>query len=56
MQAQGTAAHPHTYTGFRDCFSRTYNVEGVRGLFKGLTPNLLKVRTLQSFISVLGKY
>lgn len=43
MQAQGTAAHPHTYTGFRDCFSRTYSVEGVRGLFKGLTPNLLKV-------------
>ncbi|KAI5806724.1 mitochondrial carrier domain-containing protein, partial [Peziza echinospora] len=43
LQAQGTAAHPHTYTGLRDCFSRTYNVEGVRGLFKGLTPNLLKV-------------
>lgn len=43
LQAQGTAAHPHTYTDFWDCFSRTYSKEGVRGLFKGLTPNLLKV-------------
>ena len=46
LQAQGTAAHPHTYTGLRDCFTRTYSREGAKGLFKGLTPNLLKVRPL----------
>lgn len=43
LQAQGTAAHPHTYGGFADCFHKTYSKEGLRGLFKGLTPNLLKV-------------
>ncbi|KAF8461361.1 mitochondrial carrier domain-containing protein [Kalaharituber pfeilii] len=43
LQAQGTAAHPQTYTGLKDCFTKTYHIEGVRGLFKGLSPNLLKV-------------
>ena len=43
LQAQGTAAHPPTYTGFADCFHKTYSKEGLRGLFKGLTPNLVKV-------------
>jgi len=43
LQAQGTASHPHTYTGLADCFRRTYKKEGLRGLFKGLTPNLVKV-------------
>jgi len=43
LQAQGTAAHPQTYTGFADCFHRTYSKEGLRGIFKGLTPNLVKV-------------
>lgn len=43
LQAQGTAAHSQTYTGLGDCFRKTYSREGVRGLFKGLTPNLVKV-------------
>ncbi|KAL9641216.1 MAG: hypothetical protein Q9204_000204 [Flavoplaca sp. TL-2023a] len=43
LQSQGTAIHPPTYTGFMDVTRRTVKGEGVRGLFKGITPNLLKV-------------
>jgi len=43
LQSQGTAVHPSTYTGWRDCTMRTIKGEGVRGLYKGLTPSLLKV-------------
>ena len=34
---------PYEYDGLKDVFRRTIKHEGVRGLFKGLTPNLLKV-------------
>jgi len=43
LQAQGTILHPPTYTGFGDVFRKTIKNEGVRGLFKGITPNLIKV-------------
>ncbi|EMC91523.1 hypothetical protein BAUCODRAFT_295816 [Baudoinia panamericana UAMH 10762] len=43
LQSQGTAIHPRTYTGIVDVTRQTLKGEGVRGLFKGLTPNLLKV-------------
>jgi solute carrier family 25 phosphate transporter 23/24/25/41 len=43
LQSQGTILHPRTYTGITDVFHQTIEGEGVRGLFKGLTPNLLKV-------------
>ncbi|OBT40652.1 hypothetical protein VE00_08359 [Pseudogymnoascus sp. WSF 3629] len=43
LQAQGTVLHPQTYTGVVDCARKTVGKEGVRGLFKGITPNLLKV-------------
>ncbi|KAL9000096.1 MAG: hypothetical protein Q9169_001171 [Polycauliona sp. 2 TL-2023] len=43
LQSQGTAIHPPTYTGFMDVTRKTIQGEGVRGLFKGITPNLLKV-------------
>lgn len=43
LQTQGTAMHPPTYTGIWDVAQRTVRNEGVRGLYKGLTPNLLKV-------------
>ena len=43
LQSQGTASHPRTYTGIVDVTRQTLQGEGVRGLFKGLTPNLLKV-------------
>lgn len=43
LQSQGTATHPPTYTGVWDVTVKTVKGEGVRGLFKGITPNLLKV-------------
>lgn len=43
LQSQGTVLHPRTYTGIVDVTRQTLKGEGVRGLFKGLTPNLLKV-------------
>ncbi|KAL1971294.1 hypothetical protein VTN77DRAFT_246 [Rasamsonia byssochlamydoides] len=43
MQAQGTILHPPTYDGIVDVARKTIRAEGVRGFYKGLTPNLLKV-------------
>lgn len=43
LQTQGTATHRPTYRGVWDVATRTVRNEGVRGLFKGITPNLLKV-------------
>ena len=43
LQSQGTVIHPPTYDGWKDCFNKTVKNEGYRGLFKGLTPNMLKV-------------
>ncbi|ROW06933.1 hypothetical protein VMCG_03976 [Cytospora schulzeri] len=43
LQTQGTFMHPPTYTGIWDVAQKTYRNEGMRGMYKGLTPNLLKV-------------
>lgn len=43
LQAQGTVLHPPTYTGIWDVTQKTVRNEGFKGLFKGITPNLLKV-------------
>lgn len=43
LQAQGTVLHTPTYTGVADVTRKTLKAEGVRGLFRGITPNLLKV-------------
>ncbi|KAL4787878.1 mitochondrial carrier domain-containing protein [Aspergillus varians] len=43
MQAQGTMLHPTTYDGVMDVARKTVQSEGLRGFYKGLTPNLLKV-------------
>lgn len=43
LQSQGTVQHPRRYTGIMDVTRQTIQGEGVRGLFKGITPNLLKV-------------
>lgn len=51
LQAQGTAQHPQTYTGMWDVGMKTYNAEGFRGMFRGLTPNLLKVIPAVSIVS-----
>ncbi|UNI16158.1 hypothetical protein JDV02_002623 [Purpureocillium takamizusanense] len=43
LQTQGTVMHRATYTGIWDVTTKTVQLEGWRGLYKGLTPNLLKV-------------
>jgi solute carrier family 25 phosphate transporter 23/24/25/41 len=43
LQAQGTPAHPQTYTGAMDVVQRTFRREGIRGFYKGLVPTLIKV-------------
>ncbi|RYP14896.1 hypothetical protein DL765_006038 [Monosporascus sp. GIB2] len=43
LQTQGTSMHPARYTGILDVANKTVRNEGVRGLYKGLMPNLLKV-------------
>ncbi len=43
LQTQGTVMHRATYTGIWDVTTKTIQREGWRGLYKGLTPNLLKV-------------
>ncbi|KAF5694652.1 mitochondrial carrier, partial [Fusarium mundagurra] len=42
LQAEGTCLHPRLYTGLWDVTRRTFKTEGVRGFFKGLTPNLAR--------------
>ncbi|KAI1412428.1 mitochondrial carrier [Hypoxylon sp. FL1857] len=43
LQTQGTSMHPAHYTGIWDVAQKTVRNEGLRGLYKGLMPNLLKV-------------
>lgn len=43
LQAQGTPAHPQTYTGVKDAAYKCFQREGWRGFYKGLTPTLVKV-------------
>ncbi|POS81845.1 hypothetical protein EPUL_005574, partial [Erysiphe pulchra] len=55
LQSQGTAGHPRTYTGIMDVTRQTLKHEGPRGLFKGLTPNLLKVVPAVSIVGVFPR-
>lgn len=43
LQAQGTTAHKPTYTGILDATKKTLKSEGIRGFYRGLSPNLMKV-------------
>lgn len=42
LQAQGMKGRPEAYTGVWDCLVKTFQADGFRGLYQGLTPNLLK--------------
>lgn len=54
LQSQGTTLHPRTYAGAIDVTVQTYRGEGVRGFYRGLTPNLLKVVPAVSIVSFLS--
>lgn len=57
LQSQGTVLHPRTYPGgIRDVFQQTVHGEGYRALFKGLTPNLLKVVPAVSITYVIYEH
>eukprot|EP00891_Asterochloris_glomerata_P006722 jgi/Astpho2/6722/Aster-06741 len=43
LQAQGIGGKPMKYKGMTDVLSRTYRNEGMRGLYRGLLPNMLKL-------------
>ena len=43
MQAQGAGVLNVQYRGMCDVAAKTYRREGVRGLYKGLVPNLIKL-------------
>lgn len=43
LQAQGTVLHSPTYTGIADVARRTVRAEGLRGVYRGLSPTLMKV-------------
>ncbi|KIV81264.1 hypothetical protein, variant [Exophiala sideris] len=43
LQTQGTPVHPPTYTGIVDVTRKTIQNEGLSALFRGITPNLIKV-------------
>ncbi|KAF1814312.1 calcium dependent mitochondrial carrier protein-like protein [Eremomyces bilateralis CBS 781.70] len=43
LQSQGTVLHPRTYKGIVDVTRQTIEGEGLRGLYRGLAPNLFKV-------------
>jgi solute carrier family 25 phosphate transporter 23/24/25/41 len=53
LQAQGTAQHPRTYTGMWDVTMRTFKEEGLRGMYRGWTPNMMKVIPAVSIVSPL---
>ena len=43
LQAQGVGGAPLKYHGMVDVIQKTIRVEGLRGLYKGLLPNLMKM-------------
>ena len=42
LQAQGSGGRPVLYTGTVDCARAIYTAHGVRGLYAGIGPNMLK--------------
>lgn len=43
LQAQGMGGVPLKYNGMFDVVRKTLELEGIRGMYKGLTPNLMKI-------------
>jgi solute carrier family 25 phosphate transporter 23/24/25/41 len=45
LQASGSSGHPALYTGVWDVATKTMEMEGWRGFYRGLLPTLAKVRS-----------
>lgn len=43
LQIQGTHMHPHVYTDARDVARKILKSEGIRGFYRGLALNLMKI-------------
>lgn len=43
LQVNGSIYHERLYKGSMDCIKKTYKNEGIKGLYIGLGPNLLKI-------------
>lgn len=43
LQAQGMGGVPLKYNGMFDVIKKTVELEGIQGMYKGLTPNLMKI-------------
>lgn len=43
LQCQTNTRSAVTYNGIIDCVRKIYVNEGVRGFYKGLTPNMLRI-------------
>lgn len=44
------------YSGVRDAFKKIYQVEGIRGLYRGFPISMLHVNLLFSYLSLLCKF
>lgn len=55
MQAQRSRGGP-AYGGMADVFKRTFEHEGLRGFYKGIFPNLLKVVPSASITYMVYEY
>ncbi len=53
LQSQGTTLHPRRYSGIVDVTRQTVRGEGFAALFRGITPNLLKVVPAVSIVGAL---
>ncbi|KAG0327046.1 hypothetical protein BG004_002843 [Podila humilis] len=56
LQAQGTPHHPQTYTSTLDVFRKTFEIDGIRGFYKGMVPTLTKVVPAVSISYVVYEY
>ena len=43
LQVQGVGGRPIQYSGTFDCLRQVISKEGVRGVYAGLVPNLIKL-------------
>lgn len=42
IQASGMPGHPVAYSGLADCLLRVARADGLRGLYRGIVPNMMK--------------